>query len=301
MAELHELSQLLTTPRDLIRWAASQFEEHELCYGHGTDNALDEAASLVLQCLKLPHDLPAAYFDAVLTPEERAQVLRWIAKRRDERLPLPYISGQAWFAGMRFIADERALIPRSPFAELIADGFAPWIADTPARILDMCTGGGSIAIGCAHVFPGTPVDGVDLSHDALAQAAENVTLHHLQDQVELLQGDLFEPCVGRCYDLIVSNPPYVSATEYAALPPEFAHEPRAALEAPEQGLELVLRMLRQAPDHLSAGGVLVCEVGATAPALLEACPQLELSWPEFEHGGDGVFVVTREQLLAAGV
>lgn len=301
MAELHELSQLLITPRDLIRWAASQFEEHGLCYGHGTDNALDEAASLVLQCLKLPHDLPATYFDAVLTPEERARVLRWIAKRRDERLPLPYITGQAWFAGMRFVADARALVPRSPIAELIAEGFAPWIGDTPERILDLCTGGGSIAIGCAHVFPETPVDASDLSEQALAQAAENVALHHLESQLELLHGDLFAPCAGRSYDLIVSNPPYVSAGEYAALPPEFAHEPRGALEAPDQGLQLVLRMLAEAPDYLNPGGVLVCEVGATAAALMDARPDLELSWPEFEHGGDGVFVVTREQLLAAGV
>lgn len=299
MAESPELSQLLTTPRDLIRWAASQFEQAGLCYGHGHDNALDEAASLVLQCLHLPHDLPATYFDAVLTLEERAKVLQWIAQRRDQRLPLPYITGRAWFAGMPFVADNRALIPRSPIAELIGHGFAPWLADEPGRILDLCTGGGSIAIACAHVFSNTPVDAADLSPQALEQAAENVAMHALGDQLELLQGDLFAPCAGRSYDLIVSNPPYVSEQEYASLPPEFAHEPRGALEAPEQGLELVYRMLQQAPDYLKPGGLLVCEVGATALTLAEAYPELPLHWPEFEHGGDGVFIISREDLLDA--
>ncbi len=299
MAELHELSHLLTTPRDLIRWAASQFEQAGLCYGHGHDNALDEAASLVLQCLKLPHDLPAPYFDAVLTLDERARVLQWITRRRDDRLPLPYITGRAWFAGMPFVADARALIPRSPIAELIAEGFAPWLADEPTRILDLCTGGGSIAIACAHVFGDTPVDAADLSEQALAQAAENVALHQLQARVELLHGDLFASCSGRQYDLIVSNPPYVSATEYASLPPEFAHEPRGALEAPEQGLELVYRMLQEAPDYLNPGGLLVCEVGATAATLQQTRPDLPLQWPEFEHGGDGVFIISREDLISA--
>ncbi len=299
MAELHELSHLLTTPRDLIRWAASQFEQAELCYGHGNENALDEAASLVLQCLHLPHNLPATYFDAVLTLQERARVLQWIIQRRDERLPLPYITGRAWFAGMPFVADKRALIPRSPIAELIGQGFAPWLAEEPTRILDLCTGGGSIAIACAHVFSETPVDASDLSQDALAQAAENVALHSLQPQVELLQGDLFAACQGRTYDLIVSNPPYVSDQEYAELPAEFAHEPRGALEAPDQGLQLVYQMLEQAPDYLNPGGILVCEVGATAHTLMQTRPELPLHWAEFEHGGDGVFIISREDLISA--
>ena len=300
MAELQELSTLLSTPRDLIRWAASQFQQADLCYGHGTETALDEAASLVLQCLKLPHDLPAVYFDAVLTNEERLKVLGWIVRRRDERLPLPYITGRAWFAGMEFIADKRALVPRSPIAEFVAQGFAPWLTESPERILDLCTGGGSIAIACAHVFDPCPVDAADLSADALAQARENVELHSLTGQIELLEGDLFAPCAGRVYDVIVSNPPYVSASEYASLPAEFAHEPRGALEAPEQGLQLVYKMLQQAPDYLRPGGLLICEVGATAAALMAARPELPLHWPEFENGGDGVFIVSREALLEAG-
>ncbi|MGJ8668668.1 MAG: 50S ribosomal protein L3 N(5)-glutamine methyltransferase [Oceanococcus sp.] len=299
MAELHELSHLMTTPRDLIRWAASQFEQAELCYGHGCETALDEAASLVLQCLHLPHDLPAAYMDAVLTVDERAKVLQWIIRRRDKRLPLPYITGRAWFAGMPFVADARALIPRSPIAELIGEGFSPWLAEEPTRILDLCTGGGSIAIGCAHVFSQTPVDASDLSLEALEQAAENVALHKLQQRVELLQGDLFSACAGRSYDLIVSNPPYVSAGEYAELPAEFAHEPRSALEAPDQGLQLVYKMLEQAPDYLNPSGILVCEVGATAHTLMETRPDFPLHWAEFEHGGDGVFIISREDLISA--
>ncbi len=298
MAELHELLHLLTTPRDLIRWGCSQFEEAGLCYGHGTDNALDEAASLVLQCLHLPLDLPGVYLDAVLSVDERARVLRWITRRRDERIPLPYITGRAWFAGLELVADSRALVPRSPIAELIANGFEPWLAQPPARVLDLCTGGGSIAIACAHVFPDAQVDASDLSVDALALARENVVKHFLEQRVELLQGDMLQACCGRHYDLIVCNPPYVSTTEYAALPSEFAHEPRAALEAPQDGLQLVLQLLDQAPDYLEPEGLLVCEVGATAPALLAARPDLGLSWPDFEHGGDGVFVITREQLLA---
>lgn len=299
MAELHELSHLLTTPRDLIRWACSEFEGADLCYGHGTDNALDEAASLVLQALRLPLNLPAVYMDAALTLEERARVLRWIQRRRDERLPLPYITGRAWFAGLEFIADERALVPRSPIAELIAAGFEPWVAETPTRILDLCTGGGCIAIACAYVFDQAVVDASDLSADALALAAQNRSKHHLDQRVELLQGDLFAPCEGRRYDLIVSNPPYVSSAEYAALPAEFDHEPRNALEVAGDGLALVQRMLADAPAFLNPGGVLICEVGATAHALMDARPDLPFDWPEFEHGGDGVFIITREQLLEA--
>ncbi len=300
MADHDELTQWLTTPRDLIRWACSQFEAAGLCYGHGCDNALDEAAALVLQALQLPLDLPAVYLEATLCPDERNKVLEWIAMRRDQRMPLPYLSGRAWFAGMEFKADARALIPRSPIAELIADGFAPWLSGEPERILDLCTGGGCIAIACAHVFQNASVDAADLSVEALALARENVHLHQLQGRVELLHGDLFAPCKGRRYDLIVSNPPYVSAQEYADLPAEFAHEPRQALEAPEKGLELVFKMLEQAPEHLSADGVFVCEVGASAQALLDARPHLDCHWAEFEHGGDGVFIMSREQLLLAG-
>ncbi len=296
MAELHELSQILSTPRDLIRWACSEFEAAGLCYGHGTDNALDEAAALVLQCLHLPLDLPAPYLDAVLTSEERVRVLRWIKQRRDERLPLAYISGRAWFAGLEFKADSRALVPRSAIAELIGHGFAPWLSDEPQRVLDLCTGGGCIAIACAQLFAQARIDASDLSADALALARENRALHHLEDRLELLEGDLFAPCAGRRYGLIVSNPPYVSSAEFAQLPAEYGHEPRGALEVPGDGLALVLRMLDEAPDYLEPGGLLVCEVGATAPALLAARPELPFAWPEFEHGGDGVFIITREQL-----
>lgn len=297
MAESEDLAELLRTPSDWIRWAASQFEQAGLCYGHGTENALDEAASLVLQALRLPHDLPEVYMQAALTLEERRKILNWIERRRDERLPLPYITGRAWFCGLEFAVDERALIPRSPIAELIQTGFEPWLADAPRRVLDLCTGGGCIAVALAWLFDEARVDASDLSAEALALAARNVARHGLSERVELLQGDLFSPCAGRRYDLIVSNPPYVSAEEYAALPREFSHEPRSALEAPNQGLALVLSMLEQAPDFLNPGGLLVCEVGASAPALMRMRPDLEFAWPDFEHGGDGVFIISREQLL----
>ncbi len=296
MTELHELAAQLATPRDLIRWGASQFNEAELCFGHGTDNALDEAASLVLQALHLPLDLDGLYFNAVLTSEERVRVIRLLKRRIDERLPAAYLTGRAWFAGLEFFVDERVLVPRSPLAELIAARFDPWIKQEPHRILDLCTGSGCIAIACAYAFPETAVDATDLSEDALAVARENVHRHGLEARVELLPGDGFSACPGRRYDLILSNPPYVSPAEFANLPAEFLHEPKMGLTAPENGLALVNRILEQAAEYLTEDGLLVIEVGSSAAAILERWPDLPFLWPEFEHGGEGVFILGREQL-----
>lgn len=290
----------LHTPRDWIRWCASEFERRGVFYGHGTESALDEAIALVAQCLHLPPDLPETYLAGQLLDSECDALSRWVSQRIDERMPLAYITGRCWFAGLEFKADRRALIPRSPFAELIGDGFEPWLTAAPDRILDLCTGGGCIGIAAALAFPEAQVDLADLSADALALAQDNVARYGLGDRVSLLQGDLFGACAGRRYDLILSNPPYVSEAEYAGLPAEYRHEPRLGLATADDGLAVVLRMLDEAADYLvDDSSLLIAEVGATALTLMERRPDLAYTWPEFEHGGDGIFILSRAALAAA--
>ncbi len=296
-----ELDQLRTI-RDFIRLGVSLFNREELHFGHGTDNALDEAVWLVLHALHLPPDFPADYFDTRLTDPEKREVMALLRRRVEERLPVPYLINSAWFAGLEFYVDERVLIPRSPVAELVEQGFSPWIEPgRVGRILDLCTGGGCIAIACAVAFPQAAVDASELSAEALEVAAINVERHHLREQLELIHSDLFERLQGRRYDIIVSNPPYVDAGEMAALPPEFRHEPRMALAAGGDGLDIVRRILAGAAEHLNPGGILVVEVGNSEQALVEAFPELPFVWLEFERGGEGVFLLTREQLQAHGL
>ncbi|HEX7031217.1 MAG TPA: 50S ribosomal protein L3 N(5)-glutamine methyltransferase [Gammaproteobacteria bacterium] len=291
------MAECLHSATDFVRWGASRFAEAGLHYGHGTDNALDEAVALVLHALHLPHGCPDRLLDARLAPVEKADIYRLFARRVDERVPAAYLTGEAWFAGMKFRADERALVPRSPIAELIEARFEPWVdPGSVAAVLDLCTGGGCIAVTCAHAFPDAHVDAVDLSADALALAHENVVLHGVENQVELHEGDLFAPLPARRYDIIVSNPPYVDAEDMAGLPEEFRHEPELGLAAGADGLDIARRILNEAGERLTENGILVVEVGNSAAALETAFPEVEFTWLEFERGGEGVFLLTAAEV-----
>ena len=288
----------LQTIIDLIRYGASRFSAAGLTFGHSYDNALDEATQLTLHALHLPHDLPPAYGQARVTLAEKEDVLGLFLRRIEERIPAAYLAGEAWFAGLSFKSDRRALVPRSPIAELIESGFEPWLGGREVRrALDLCTGSGCIAIAMAHHNPDWHVDGVDLSDEALSLARENEARLHVKN-VRLLKSDLFSSLAGEHYDLIVTNPPYVTDDETDALPPEYAHEPELGLRAGCDGLDLALRILRDAPLHLTEDGLLVCEVGEAEQALAKLLPELPLMWVEFKVGQMGVFVAERHDLVA---
>lgn len=287
----------LYTLRDFVRWGASRFTEAGLWFGHGTDNAWDEAVVLVCAALYLPLDSGARALDARVTRNEKLRVLEYLERRVTERVPAPYITGEAWFAGLRFQVDERVLVPRSPFAELVEREFRPWLTAAPERILDLCTGSGCIGIACALAFPDAEVDLVDISLAALEVADGNIAAHRVERRVRTLESDLFEE-LDQAYDLIVCNPPYVDADDYADLPDEYRCEPELALAAGVDGLDVVRRVLRDAPDWLEDEGLLFVEVGNSAAALEERFPDIGFTWVELERGGDGIFVFSREELLA---
>jgi ribosomal protein L3 glutamine methyltransferase len=288
----------LSTIVDFIRYGASRFNAAGLTFGHSFDNALDEATQLVLHALHLPHDLGPAYGQARLVAEEKAQVLALFQRRIDERIPACYLTGEAWFAGLSFKSDPRALVPRSPIAELIESGFQPWLGDREVeRALDLCTGSGCIAIAMAHYRPDWQVDAVDVSEDALALTRENIARLHA-DNVTPIRSDLFAALDGKVYDLIVSNPPYVTHAETDALPAEYAHEPELGLRAGDDGLDLALKILRDAPAHLSERGLLVCEVGESERALAALLPEVPFAWVEFKVGQMGIFAIERADLVA---
>ncbi len=288
----------LATVIDFIRYGASRFGAAGLTFGHGHDNALDEATQLVLHVLHLPHDLSPVYGQAHLTQTEKKEILAIFERRIRERIPACYLTGEAWFAGLCFLSDPRALVPRSPIAELIEAGFQPWLGHREVgRALDLCTGSGCIGIAMAVYQPNWQVDLVDLSEDALALAQANVERFDVAERVRLLQSNLFADLEGEQYDLIVTNPPYVTHDEMDALPDEYGFEPELGLRAGDDGLDLALRILRDAPAHLREDGLLICEVGESERALVELLPQLALAWIEFKVGQMGVFVVEREELV----
>ncbi|CAA0089626.1 50S ribosomal protein L3 glutamine methyltransferase [Zhongshania aliphaticivorans] len=298
MNQTSNISHELFTVRDYLRWGISEFGRAGLFFGHGTDNAYDEARVLVAHALNLPFDFTAELLDARLTVAEREQILSLLAQRVNERLPAAYLTKEAWFAGLSFYVDERVLVPRSPMAELIEQGFQPWLSGaSPTRILDLCTGSGCIGIACAYLFEEASVDLADISIDALNVADINIARHELSHRVRAVQSDVFDLLDGERYDLIVSNPPYVDAEDIADMPAEYHREPALGLASGLDGLDITRKILRHAASHLNVGGVLVVEVGNSCVALDEAFPQIPFMWLEFERGGHGVFVITREQLL----
>jgi len=300
MINKREIATDLITLRDLIRWGTSQFNAAELSYTHGMPTAIDEAAYLCLSALHLPPDFSADYFDCVLTMEERLNVLNLFEQRIIQRKPSAYITNEAWFSGLSFYVDERVLIPRSPIAELIQQQFSPWVqAENVEAILDLCTGSACIAIACADAFEYAQVDASDVSADALAVAEINRQNHGLENRVNLIESNLFESIPEKRYDVIVSNPPYVSEAEMTQLAAEFEHEPGSlALTAGEDGLDLVLPMLQRAAEFLTDDGILIVEVGYSQAALEQVLPMVPFLWIEFEFGGEGVFLLTHSQLQA---
>ena len=284
------------TLESAIRRAAAGFDAAALAYAHGTDNAIDEASWLILATLGLSPAVPPDYARP-LSRAERERCNHRLARRIDERVPTAYLVGRAWFAGHEFLADERALVPRSPFAEFVAnDCFGLLDGVAAPRLLDLCTGGGCIAIAAALAVPRARVDASELSPEALSLARENVALHGVGERVSLFEGSLFEPVRGP-YDLVVSNPPYVDAGDIAAMPAEFGHEPALGLAAGRDGLDLVRLILAGAAERLTPGGSLVVEVGNSAPAVVATWPEVPFDWLEFASGGAGVFLLGRETLL----
>lgn len=288
----------LRTVRDVWRHAVSRLRAAHACFGHGTASATDEAAWLVLWGLHLPLDRLEDFLDAALSDGEIDGLLQLISRRCDDRLPLAYITGEAWLRGLRFISDERALVPRSPIAELLeTDALAPWLdAHQVHHVLDLCTGGGSLAIFSAFAYPQARVVGADLSADALSLATQNIALHQLQDQIRLVQGDLLAPLEGERFDLIICNPPYVNRQSMDALPVEYRHEPHSALAGGIDGMDLVRRILAAAPDHLQRRGMLLLEIGHEVEHFEAAFPRLECAWLSTDEADRQIALIGRDAL-----
>ena len=293
----------LETLRDWLRFAVSRFTEAKLAFGHGTSNTYDEAAYLLLHALSLPLDRLDPFLDARLTTGERAKLAALIARRIDERIPAAYLTGEAWLGDFRFYVDERVIIPRSFIAELLPDGLAPYIGSIEAihDALDLCTGSGCLAILLAHAFPNAEIDAADVSADALAVAQHNVADYGLADRINLIRSDLFANLRGTTYDLIVSNPPYVTTMAMEALPPEFRHEPELGLAGGDDGVDAVRAIVDAAPAHLNPHGVLVVEIGDGKAAVEAVFPRLPFVWLTTRSSTDAVFLLTRDDLAVQSV
>lgn len=280
--------------------AEQAFETADLHYGHGTDNARDEAVWLVLNVIGAPLDGSFQHWQQVVTCEQQQRICGLVKARLNSRKPLAYLLGSAWFAGLEFAVNEQVLVPRSPIAELVQEQFSPWIdAAKINRILDLCTGSGCIAIACAVYLPNVRVDASDISPGALELAATNVVRHGVSDRVRLVQSDLFDALADQVYDLIVTNPPYLAENSKRQIPDEYRAEPELGLYSGADGLDLCLHIMLQSPQHLHDGGMLICEVGESAERLAAALPTVPFMWLEFQSGGEGVFLLGREELLQA--
>lgn len=300
MKELNfsSINEQLNTTGDFVRFATSQFNQADLYFGHGTNNAWDEAISLIMFTLNLPESLFEQVFSCQLTSDEKNDVLSIIEKRIIEEIPAAYLTNQAVFANLPFYVDQRVLVPRSPIGELIENRFVNLIDENsvPHRILDLCTGSGCIAIACAYAFPEAEVDAVDLSIDALNVANINIENHGLSEQVIPIQSDVFSGVEGQIYDLIVTNPPYVDQDDVDSLPQEYLHEPEMGLGCGDDGLDIVRKILAESAAHLSENGILICEVGNSQIHVASVYPEVPFKWLTFEHGGHGVFMLTKAQL-----
>jgi ribosomal protein L3 glutamine methyltransferase len=301
MSVLHhfDCTNELHTVRDWLRFTVSAFNEAKLSFGHGSASAYDEAAYLILHTLHLPLDTLNPFLDARLIAEEKNALLALLKQRVDNRIPVAYLTHEAWLGDFRFYVDERVIVPRSFIAELIREQFAPWIADTKivADVLDLCTGSGCLAILAAHAFPDAVVDAVDISPDALEVAQRNVADYGLEERINIIKSDLFSNLTGKQYDVIISNPPYVDAPSMTALPPEYRHEPQLALGSGADGLDATREILERAAGHLKPNGLLVVEIGHNRPTLETAYPNLPFIWLEVSAGDEFVFMLRREDLV----
>ena len=288
----------LHTFRDLLRFSVSRLNEAGLFFGHGSSNAYDEAAYLILHTLHLPPDQMETFLDARLTNMEVSQVLGIVKRRALEKIPAAYLTQEAWLGDFSFYVDKRVLIPRSFIAELLREQLSPWVSDPSSvhSVLDLCTGSGCLAILLAHAFENATIDATDISDEALEVANKNVDDYDLNQRVHLLQSDLFCALEGRLYDLIISNPPYVNAESMASLPEEYLHEPRSALASGNDGLEATKEILKRAADYLTNEGMLIVEIGHNRAALEESFPQTPFTWLETSAGDGFVFMLTRDHL-----
>lgn len=294
---MSEAVEDLLTIGDFLRWAVSSLEQSKAYLGHGTDNSWDEALTLILPSLYLPLDIEPQLLNTHLTRSERKHLAMQVKRRVEDHIPSPYLTNKAWFGGLEFFVDERVLIPRSPFAEVLQDVLPNWFGEEgPGSILELCTGSGCIAVLAALTYPDANMTATDISSDALLVAQKNRAMHDLDDSLQLLQSDVFDTVPGATFDLIISNPPYVGAAELGSIPKEYQHEPTLALAAGEDGLDIVVRILAQAESYLTENGMLVVEVGNSDEALQQRYPGVPFLWLEFERGGHGVFALSAKQL-----